>query len=207
MKKKYNVVVIEDDRIISELLKNKINESDDFLVVNTYENPVLFLNDKIKFDIIILDIVMPEMNGLDAIDPILTKYPDALIVMNTIKDDQETIFTALKRGALGFIDKQSFDVNFEEVLQIVANGGAYMTPSIARKVVTNFQEPSSSLEKLSPREKEIANGILKGLSYKLVAIEFGISIDTVRIHIKNIHQRCFFAELLNRFHRQNLQAK
>jgi DNA-binding NarL/FixJ family response regulator len=189
MKKKYNVVVIEDDRVISELLKNKINESDDFLVVNTYENPVLFLNDKIKFDIILLDIVMPEMNGLDAIDPILTKYPDALIVMNTIKDDQETIFTALKRGALGFIDKQSFDVNFEEVLQIVANGGAYMTPSIARKVVTNFQEPSSSLEKLSPREKEIANGILKGLSYKLVAMECGISIDTVRIHIKNIYRK------------------
>jgi DNA-binding NarL/FixJ family response regulator len=189
MKKKYNVVVIEDDRVISELLKNKINESDDFLVVNTYENPVLFLNDKIKFDIILLDIVMPEMNGLDAIDPILIKYPDALIVMNTIKDDQETIFTALKRGALGFIDKQSFDVNFEEVLQIVANGGAYMTPSIARKVVTNFQEPSSSLEKLSPREKEIANGILKGLSYKLVAMECGISIDTVRIHIKNIYRK------------------
>jgi DNA-binding NarL/FixJ family response regulator len=189
MKKKYNVVVIEDDRVISELLKNKINESDDFLVVNTYENPILFLNDKIKFDIILLDIVMPEMNGLDAIDPILTKYPDALIVMNTIKDDQETIFTALKRGALGFIDKQSFDVNFEEVLQIVANGGAYMTPSIARKVVTNFQEPSSSLEKLSPREKEIANGILKGLSYKLVAMECGISIDTVRIHIKNIYRK------------------
>jgi DNA-binding NarL/FixJ family response regulator len=129
------------------------------------------------------------MNGLDAIDPILTKYPDALIVMNTIKDDQETIFTALKRGALGFIDKQSFDVNFEEVLQIVANGGAYMTPSIARKVVTNFHEPSSSLEKLSPREKEIANGILKGLSYKLVAMECGISIDTVRIHIKNIYRK------------------
>jgi DNA-binding NarL/FixJ family response regulator len=189
MKKKYNVVVIEDDRVISELLKNKINESDDFLVVNTYENPMLFLNDKIKFDIILLDIVMPEMNGLDAIDPILTKYPDALIVMNTIKDDQETIFTALKRGALGFIDKQSFDVNFEEVLQIVANGGAYMTPSIARKVVTNFHEPSSSLEKLSPREKEIANGILKGLSYKLVAMECGISIDTVRIHIKNIYRK------------------
>ena len=189
MKKKYNVVIIEDDRIISELLKNKINESDDFLVVNTYENPVLFLNDKIKFDIILLDIVMPEMNGLDAIDPILLKYPEALIVMNTIKDDQETIFTALKRGALGFIDKQSFEVNFEEVLQVVANGGAFMTPSIARKVVNNFQEPSSSLEKLSPREKEIANGILKGLSYKLVAMEYGISIDTVRIHIKNIYRK------------------
>ncbi len=189
MKKKYNVVIIEDDRIISELLKNKINELASFSVVSTYENPVDFLTDNIKFDIILLDIVLPEMNGLDAIDPILIKYPEALIVMNTIKDDQETIFTALKRGALGFIDKQSFEVNFEEVLQVVANGGAFMTPSIARKVVNNFQEPSSSLEKLSPREKEIANGILKGLSYKLVAMEYGISIDTVRIHIKNIYRK------------------
>ncbi len=189
MKPKYKVVVIEDDRIISELLKNKINELASFSVVSTYENPVDFLTDNIKFDIILLDIVMPEMNGLDAIDPILLKYPEALIVMNTIKDDQETIFTALKRGALGFIDKQSFEVNFEEVLQVVANGGAFMTPSIARKVVNNFQEPSSSLEKLSPREKEIANGILKGLSYKLVAMEYGISIDTVRIHIKNIYRK------------------
>jgi DNA-binding NarL/FixJ family response regulator len=186
---KYKVVIIEDDRVISDVLKTKINELLNFTVINTYQNPILFLADKTQFDIILLDVVMPEMNGLDAIDPILLKYPDALIVMNTIKDDQETIFTALKRGALGFIDKQSFDVNFEEVLQIVANGGAYMTPSIARKVVANFQEPSSSLEKLSPREKEIANGILKGLSYKLVAMECGISIDTVRIHIKNIYRK------------------
>lgn len=189
MKPKYKVVIIEDDRIISEVLKNKINELASFSVVNTYENPMLFLTDNIKFDIILLDIVMPEMNGLDAIEPILLKFPEALIVMNTIKNDQETIFTALKRGALGFIDKQSFEVNFEEVLQVVANGGAYMTPSIARKVVANFQEPTNSLEKLSPREKEIANGILKGLSYKSVAIEYGISIDTVRIHIKNIYRK------------------
>jgi DNA-binding NarL/FixJ family response regulator len=189
MKPKYKVVVIEDDRIISEVLKNKINELASFSVVNTYENPLLFLTDNIEFDIILLDIVMPEMNGLDAIEPILLKFPEALIVMNTIKNDQETIFTALKRGALGFIDKQSFEVNFEEVLQVVANGGAYMTPSIARKVVANFQEPTNSLEKLSPREKEIANGILKGLSYKSVAIAYGISIDTVRIHIKNIYRK------------------
>jgi DNA-binding NarL/FixJ family response regulator len=75
------------------------------------------------------------------------------------------------------------------VLNTIAIGGAFMTPSIARKVVANFQDPSNSLEKLSPREKEIANAILKGFSYKLVALEYGISIDTVRIHIKNIYRK------------------
>lgn len=189
MSSKYKVVIIEDDLVIADVLKSRISEIENFTVVKTFANPVLFLAEKSQFDIILLDVVMPEMNGLDAIDPILTKYPEALIVMNTIKDDQDTIFTALKRGALGFIDKQTFDVNFEEVLQIVANGGAYMTPSIARKIVANFQDPSTSFEKLSPREKEIANGILKGLSYKLVALECGISIDTVRIHIKNIYRK------------------
>jgi DNA-binding NarL/FixJ family response regulator len=189
MKSNYKVIIIEDDVVLTQYLSNKINEIDSFEVVNTYQNPILFLADNLKFDIILLDVVMPEMNGLDAIDPILTKYPDALIIMNTIKDDQETIFKALKRGALGFIDKQSFDVNYEEVLNTIAIGGAFMTPSIARKVVANFQDPSISLEKLSPREKEIANAILKGFSYKLVAMEYGISIDTVRIHIKNIYRK------------------
>jgi DNA-binding NarL/FixJ family response regulator len=189
MKSNYKVIIIEDDVVLTHYLSNKINEIDNFEVVNTYHNPILFLADNLKFDIILLDVVMPEMNGLDAIDPILSKYPDALIIMNTIKDDQETIFTALKRGALGFIDKQSFDVNYEEVLNTIAIGGAFMTPSIARKVVANFQDPSNSLEKLSPREKEIANAILKGFSYKLVAMEYGISIDTVRIHIKNIYRK------------------
>jgi|694.fasta_scaffold36845_1 DNA-binding NarL/FixJ family response regulator len=189
METKYKVVIIEDDLIISEVLKNKINNLSNFIVENTYQNPVLFLADELHFDIILLDVVMPEMNGIDAIDPILLKYPEALIVMNTIKDDQETIFTALKRGALGFIDKQSFDVNYEDVLLNIAKGGAYMTPSIARKVVSNFQDSNNTLEKLSPREKDIANRILEGLSYKLVAIECGISIDTVRIHIKNIYRK------------------
>jgi DNA-binding NarL/FixJ family response regulator len=189
MKSNYKVIIIEDDVVLTQYLSNKINEIDNFEVVNTYQNPILFLADNLKFDIILLDVVMPEMNGLDAIDPILSKYPDALIIMNTIKNDQETIFKALKRGALGFIDKQSFDVNYEEVLNTIAIGGAFMTPSIARKVVANFQDPSNSLEKLSPREKEIANAILKGFSYKLVAMEYGISIDTVRIHIKNIYRK------------------
>lgn len=189
MDKTYKVVIIEDDVVLTHYLSSKINEIQNFEVLKTYLNPVLFLADNLQFDIILLDVMMPEMNGLDAIEPILLKYPDSLILMNTIKDDQETIFKALKKGALGFLDKQSFDVNYEEVLNIIANGGAFMTPSIARKVIENFQSPSFTLESLSPREKEIADGILNGLSYKAVALAHGIAIDTVRIHIKNIYRK------------------
>ncbi len=189
MDKTYKVVIIEDDVVLTHYLSSKINEIQNFEVLKTYLNPVLFLADNLQFDIILLDVMMPEMNGLDAIEPILLKYPDSLILMNTIKDDQETIFKALKKGALGFLDKQSFDINYEEVLNIIANGGAFMTPSIARKVIENFQSPTFTLESLSPREKEIADGILNGLSYKAVALAHGISIDTVRIHIKNIYRK------------------
>ena len=189
MDKTYKVVIIEDDVVLTHYLSSKINEIQNFEVLKTYLNPVLFLADNLQFDIILLDVMMPEMNGLDAIEPILLKYPDSLILMNTIKDDQETIFKALKKGALGFLDKQSFDVNYEEVLNIIANGGAFMTPSIARKVIENFQSPTFTLESLSPREKEIADGILNGLSYKAVALAHGIAIDTVRIHIKNIYRK------------------
>lgn len=189
MDKTYKVVIIEDDVVLTHYLSSKINEIKNFEVLKTYLNPVLFLADNLQFDIILLDVMMPEMNGLDAIEPILLKYPDSLILMNTIKDDQETIFKALKKGALGFLDKQSFDINYEEVLNIIANGGAFMTPSIARKVIENFQSPTFTLESLSPREKEIADGILNGLSYKAVALAYGISIDTVRIHIKNIYRK------------------
>ena len=190
MDKTYKVVIIEDDVVLTHYLSSKINEIQNFEVLKTYLNPVLFLADNLQFDIILLDVMMPEMNGLDAIEPILLKYPDSLILMNTIKDDQETIFKALKKGALGFLDKQSFDINYEEVLNIIANGGAFMTPSIARKVIENFQSPTFTLESLSPREKEIADGILNGLSYKAVALAHGIAIDTVRIHIKNIYRKC-----------------
>jgi DNA-binding NarL/FixJ family response regulator len=189
MDKTYKVVIIEDDVVLTHYLSSKINEIQNFEVLKTYLNPVLFLADNLQFDIILLDVMMPEMNGLDAIEPILLKYPDSLILMNTIKDDQETIFKALKKGALGFLDKQSFDINYEEVLNIIANGGAFMTPSIARKVIENFQSPTFTLESLSPREKEIADGILNGLSYKAVALAHGIAIDTVRIHIKNIYKK------------------
>ena len=189
MDKTYKVVIIEDDVVLTHYLSSKINEIQNFEVLKTYLNPVLFLADNLQFDIILLDVMMPEMNGLDAIEPILLKYPDSLILMNTIKDDQETIFKALKKGALGFLDKQSFDINYEEVLNIIANGGAFMTPSIARKVIENFQSPTFTLESLSPREKEIADGILNGLSYKSVALAHGIAIDTVRIHIKNIYRK------------------
>ena len=154
-----------------------------------FTNPVEFLQNPIEADIYLLDIVMPEMNGIDAIDRILKLYPNSAIVMNTIKDDSETIFKALQLGASGYIDKQSFEMNFKEVFASIENGGAYMTPKIARQVIAFFNQPKNISEQLTEREKDIVNGILDGLSYKLIADRYSISIDTVRMNVKKIYRK------------------
>ena len=131
----------------------------------------------------------PGMNGLDAIDLILKKYPSLSIIMNTIKDDTDTIVTALKKGAVGYIDKQSMDINMAEVLRAVSTGGAFMTPKIARIVFNSFQRTSTEFEKLSDRERDVTTAILDGLSYKLIAEKYNISINTVRMNVKNIYKK------------------
>jgi DNA-binding NarL/FixJ family response regulator len=87
------------------------------------------------------------------------------------------------------VDKQSLDVDFEEVLKTVAGGGAYMTPKVARIVFNSFQRPQARFEKLTEREQDVCTAILDGLSYKLIAERYNISINTVRMNVKNIYRK------------------
>jgi DNA-binding NarL/FixJ family response regulator len=183
------VIIIEDDIIIAEMIQKAINNLGDYSCDKYFLNPVEYFNADETPEIILLDLIMPEMDGLDAIDLILNKNPSVSIIINSIKDDTDTIFSALQKGAVGYIDKQSFNNNLLEVFKAVENGGAYMTPKIAKKVMEFFNRTDKKFEKLSDREIEIANAIVEGLSYKIVADRFSISIDTVRTHIKNIYKK------------------
>lgn len=189
MEKKHEVVVLEDDRILAEVIRERVNRLEGFECIHIFENPLQFLSSGIRAEVVLLDVVMPGMNGLDAIEPILAANPEAAIVMNTIKDDSETIFAALKRGALGYLDKQSFDVRLEEVLSIVSSGGAYMTPKIARNVIDSFHQSHQDFERLSQRERDVTHAILDGLSYKMIADKLDISVDVVRANIKAIYRK------------------
>ena len=183
------IIIIEDDIHLARLMQENVNEVESMTCKHLFTNPVEFLQNPIEADIYLLDIVMPEMNGIDTIDRILKLYPNSAIVMNTIKDDSETIFKALQLGASGYIDKQSFEMNFKEVFASIENGGAYMTPKIARQVIAFFNQPKNISEQLTEREKDIVNGILDGLSYKLIADRYSISIDTVRMNVKKIYRK------------------
>ncbi|MFN5149353.1 MAG: response regulator [Flavobacteriia bacterium] len=183
------VIIIEDDIHLAHLMQDSINQSDNLECTRIYTNPIGFLNDPIQADIYLLDIVMPEMDGLTAIDKILKLYPDSNIIMNTIKDDSETIFKALQLGAIGYIDKQSFDSNFKDVFECIENGGAFMTPKIARMVISYINKPKAITKQLTDREKDIVNGIIDGLSYKLIADRYNIALDTVRMNVKSVYRK------------------
>lgn len=191
---KNKVIIIEDDYEFAEMQASMINNKEDFECIGIFTNPVDFLNEKDFFAddhnvIVLLDIVMPKMNGTDAVPLILQKYPGVSIVMNSIIDDTEYIMNAIQQGAVGYLDKQSFSSYFEIVLDSVVNDGAYMTPKIARKVFEHFHGKKKKIEILTAREQDVAKCIIDGLSYKLTADKLGISIDTVRMNIRSIYRK------------------
>lgn len=183
------IIIIEDDIHLACLMQESINTNKNLNCQHIFTNPVEFLNNPVEADIYLLDIIMPEMDGLTAIEKIHKLYPNAIIIMNSIKDDTESIFKALQLGAIGYIDKQSFEINFKEVFESVANGGAYMTPKIARMLISFINKPRQIIEQLTDREKDIVNGIIDGLSYKLIADRHEIAIDTVRMNVKKVYRK------------------
>lgn len=183
------IILIEDDYPMAELMKNSINELEDYSCDFIFSNPFDFLESPVEGDIFLLDIMMQEMNGILMIDKILKIFPNSAIIMNTIMDDPDTIFQALRMGAIGYIDKQSFEINLLNVFQSVENDGAYMTPKIARKVIDFYNTPKYTMSNLTNRERDIVNGILDGLSYKLIADRYGISLDNVRMNIKRVYRK------------------
>lgn len=144
-----NVIIFEDDFRIAALLKEKINELADYQCEAIFSNPIEFFENPIPANIYLLDIIMPKMNGLDAIKKILALYPESNIIINSIREDSGTIFNAIQLGAIGYIDKQNFQMDCPEVFDAIQNDGAYMSPKIARKVIAHFQKKKNDLEKLT----------------------------------------------------------
>lgn len=139
--------------------------------------------------LILQDIQLPGISGLEAII-IYRKYlPDTKVLMNSVLQDSEHVFKAICNGALGYIEKGYSLEKIKEALASVMNGGSPMSPSIARHVINYFNPSKKFEEELSPKEIEIVQGILDGLSYKMIAERNSVSIDTVRTHITRIYRK------------------
>lgn len=158
-------------------------------------------------DLILSDIGLPGMNGIDGIKRIKELYPDTDIIMLTVFNNSDRIFKSICAGATGYALKDTPLPELKKGMLEVRAGGSYMTPSIARKVLEYFTPKKSAEDQLSAKEHQIIRALTEGLSYKLIADRISISIDTVRFHIKNIYRKLQVnskAEVIGKYHKGEL---
>ncbi len=194
------IIIIDDDLDLAEILSEKIKFIKGFNCIGIFPGPTSYLANSIKADYILLDILMSEMNGLDAIPLITERFPETNILIQTSVDDTEALFTGLRLGAIGYIYKGSSQSELAEILKITEAGGAFISPNIARKMADFYQSTRTVAESVTKREKDIIDGILAGHSYKMIGDKYAISIDTVRSHIRNLYKKLSInskAELFN----------
>ena len=189
------VIVFDDSPSLRISLFHLINESSGFKCVGAYEDCLNLLENvaKDKPDVVLMDIQMPGINGIEAVGMLKEKYPDLKILMQTIFEDNEKIFQSILAGASGYILKNTSPARILEFIKETYEGGAPMSPTVATKVMKMMVDQSPSAKQisfnLSEREKEILSYLVEGMSYKMIADACFISLDTVRTHIKNIYEK------------------
>src|SRR6188768_2872054 len=189
------IVIFEDNRSLREGLAAMIGGTPGFNCAGAFPNCNNLLKniEHTKPDVVLMDIEMPGMNGIEAVSIIKEEYPNIKILMETIFDDDEKIFSSICAGAEGYILKHTPPAEIMEAIKEIYEGGSPMTPSIANRVLKMMRDRPDPRSKesfdLSDREKEILTCLVKGMSYKMVADCCYISIETVNVHIKNIYKK------------------
>lgn len=188
-----SIAVIEDVKNIRDIMIEYLNNRQEFLCkisVGSVEEFFKELEINISPDVILLDIGLPGISGLDAIKSIKEKLPDTEIIILTIHDDSEKIFQAISSGVSGYLLKNTPIEKIKEAIIDVYNGGSQMSSSIARKVINHFANiPKQSENNLTNKEREVIAGIVDGLSYKMIAANMGITVGTIKTHAKNIYRK------------------
>lgn len=187
------VAIFEDNTTFRESLGYIILTSDDMELCGSFEdtNRLLQRIDALQPDVILMDINLPGKNGIDAVKELKEKFPAVQVCMQTVFEDEDKVFASLCAGASGYILKNTPPDKILQAIREVADGGAFFTPSIAKKILNNFQQQPQQAEyiQLSEREKEILKALVDGLSYKMIADKVGLSFHTIHTHIKNIYDK------------------
>ena len=188
-----SILIYEDNDLLRESLSGMIAQNHYLSLVGEFGH-VLNIEEQVKQyvpNLILMDIDMPGMTGIEAVKKIRTFNSEVYILMLTVFDDNQHVFDAICAGASGYLLKKHISTKLFDAIDEVQSGGAPMSPSIARMVINAMhQKPiQENTYQLTSREKETLTALSKGNSYKLIAAEFGISIDTVRTHIKKIYEK------------------
>ena len=185
-----NLAIIEDDLVVQESLVAFFGlqpKIETVLVSNSVESFLERINKCENLPkILLLDINLPGLSGLEGLPLIKKELPELDVMMLTTFDETDKIFEALSCGACSYMSKRISLQKILEAIEIVSKGGSYMSPAIARKIA-NFYAPKKK-QQLTGRQMEIVDGIVSGKSYKMIATDLFVSIDTVRSHIKNIYK-------------------
>ncbi len=189
--------IIEDEPLVQENLSVFFDALPNTHLVHVAASVHEFLTEVPEgaIDILLLDIGLPGISGIDGIRMLKQQFEGASIIMLTSYEDPDKIFRALHAGADAYLVKRSTLQAIKEAVITVHNGGSFMSPSIARKVFDFFapqaarQHNARSEEALTPRQEQIVEGLVEGLSYKMIADKYTISVETVRDHIKKIYRK------------------
>jgi DNA-binding NarL/FixJ family response regulator len=186
------VIIVEDDRMLLGNLRLLLDGESGITVVATYGNSEDALKDlpSWKIDVLLADIGLPDRSGIELIREVRRSLPDVDILAHTIFDNRDTVYAAIKAGASGYVLKGATPRELVEALHDLHQGGAPMSPRIARAVIRDLQEAGVDEQYLlSPREREILLRLEKGLTYTEVGTELCISPHTVHTHVKNIYEK------------------
>lgn len=189
------VVAFDDNKDLRDMFRMLVDAQPDMVCVAVHPDLSQMMRDidAARPDVIVMDIQMPGMNGIDGVKAIKARWPEARILMQTVFEDEDKVFDAICAGASGYILKTSGTQDMVQAIRDVHGGGAPMTPAIAMKVLQRFRanEPVTRTEdfNLSDREKDVLTQLVKGRSYKMIADELGISYHTVDSHMRKIYEK------------------
>lgn len=196
------VAVFDDNALFLDSMSLLIEEAPGFFLAGAFTD-CEHIADKIKScepDVVMMDIEMPHVNGIEAVKVIKSEFPKLNVLMQTSFEDDDKVFNAICAGASGYILKNTLPARILESVIEVYQGGSPMSPSVARKVLGFLQTPPAASKQvpdynLSNREKEVLSCLVKGMSYKMIAETCFISYETVRSHMKNIYDKLHVASM------------
>lgn len=190
------IFIYDDSSDRRDSLKALLSLNDEFEFVGEAANCKNTLDDMKNYrpDVVLMDINMPEVDGIEGLKTIKTNTPQIKVLMQTAYDDSEKIFTSIKNGASGYILKNDKPQRILQAIEEVVEGGAAMNPAIAQKVLDYFK-PVEKKSPLSPKETEVLSHLAEGLSYKMVADKLGVSYTTINTHTKRIYEKLHISSL------------
>ena len=185
------IAIFEDNDRLRESLSYLLNCTMGYEVAGDYQNSkdAASIVRMLKPDVVLMDIDMPGHNGIDGVTQIKEAMPETCVIMYTVFEDDDKLFKCLCAGANGYLLKKTSPSKLIDAIQEAVEGGAPMSPSIARKVLGTFQKNKSAHYNLTAREQEVLQKLIEGFTTKMIASELNIAFDTAGSHLKNIYHK------------------